>query len=113
MSVSDLPLPEHVLEVPRVNDSTHMYLEVENGQRWSIVDATWDRGLASLFPINEWYRDMSLAVPCLGFFSLEQSQRCADELSLPSIEIDNTANKAFFLRLNQWLEEIRRQKPLS
>ena len=83
---SDLPLPEHVLEVPRVNDSTHMYLEVENNQEWSIVDATWDIGLVS---------------------------RCAYELSLPSVEVDNTANKAFFFRLNQWLEEVRQQKSSS
>lgn len=51
---SDIGLPPEVLAVPHADDSTHVYVEVLVDGRWTILDPTWDSGLASVLPVTEW-----------------------------------------------------------
>ena len=107
---SALPLPEVVTREPHEDASTHAYLEVEtpDGSWWK-VDATWDKPLAQVLPINEWdlAADAVVAVPEKSTFSPEESARIVADETREAIEADLKVNGQFYAAVNRWLEEMR------
>lgn len=88
---------------------SHVYLEVYNKkqEKWMIVDATWDKGLAPKLPVSEWdgKGDTAIAVK-----PIEILKERIDKYDGPS-EVQRTelmkVNGQFFEAFNKWLESIR------
>lgn len=106
---SDLKLPAEVASVPHDDDCSHVYLEVKIGERWYIIDATWDPGLASVLPVNEWIdgADMVVAVPAIKILSPEASAEFMTKITVHDTEADLDKHREFYRALNNWLSEIR------
>lgn len=108
---SDLKLPSSVVAVHHEDESTHVYLEVKIGDGWKNVDPTWDTGVRSILPVNDWdgVSDTTIAVPVRETYSAEKS---ADIMahSADSNEImrDREKNGAFYKAFNDWLESVRK-----
>jgi hypothetical protein len=106
---SSLGLPQNVLEVSHDDNSTHAYLEVKIDQTWKKVDATWDKGLAGILPVNQWddSADEEIAVPVVSTFSAEESKVIMESENREVVEDDIKINGNFYQALNLWLEEVR------
>ena len=106
---SDIKLPLEVSSVPHEDDCTHAYLEVFINSSWKTVDATWDKGLSAIFPINEWdtISETPIAVPVLSIFSPEDSAEIIAKEDKEAVEADLKINGEFYKAFNYWLEETR------
>lgn len=107
---SGIDLPEELKNILYDDDSSHTYLEVEINDQWKIVDATWDKKLNGLFPVNEWdgKSDTRIAVPCVEILSPERSLSYLDHISIPEAIIsDLKINGDFYKAFNEWLEKYR------
>jgi len=107
---SDMFLPEKVLEISHDDKSTHAYLEVSIGEEWKKVDATWDKPLTSIFPVNEWdgVSDTAIAVPYITIYSPdEDTSTIMSNETREVIESDLKINGKFYEAFNQYLAEIR------
>lgn len=106
---SDIALPPDVASVPHDDDCTHVYLEVNIDGTWKIVDATWDPGLRSIFPVNEWIdgEEMTVAVPSRKTLSPEDSEEYMQALTSEDIETDMKKHHDFYQVFNEWLENAR------
>jgi len=107
---SDLNLPENLKIIPHENECTHSYLEVKIGNKWKIVDATWDKSLEGLLPVNDWdgKSDTVVAVPVQKCFSPEKSAKIMQKsLEEQSIIDDLKKNGDFYKAFNEWLEKYR------
>ena len=102
-------LPLKLEKIPHDNDCTHTYLEVYLGGKWRVLDATWDKGLRKLFPINEWDGKSStkLAVKSIKIFSPKKSLRIVKNQTKKIIEEDLKRNGKFYAAFNKFLEEKR------
>lgn len=109
---SDMALPPEVSLIPHDDEYSHVYLEVKSDDSWVIIDATWDPGLASILPINEWVEgeNMTVAVPVTKTLSPEDSAALMAAITPHDIEIDLEKHTAFYRALNEWLEKIRSKK---
>lgn len=107
---SDLQISTDVASVPHEDDCTHVYLELKMSDVWKIVDATWDPGLASVLPVNEWVegQDMQVAVPAVKTLSPEESDKYIRALTAHDAEIDMQKHRAFYQALNAWFERVRK-----
>lgn len=106
---SDLKLPIEVMSVPHDDDCSHVYLEVKTDERWCVVDATWDPGLASILPVNEWSEgaDMVVAVPAIKTLSPEDSEVFMKAITPHEVESDLDKHREFYRALNNWFNEVR------
>jgi hypothetical protein len=107
---SALNLPQDVVVLPHEDMGTHVYVEAEINDMWRAIDATWDKGLAQVLPVNEWdgQSDTKIAVPILELFSVEESAKIMEDSTNPvSFEKDIETNGTFYSGLNNWLAEIR------
>lgn len=106
---SDIDLPEKVKSVRHDNDSTHAYLEFEKDSEWRTVDATWDKGIGKIFPVEEWSGTSStgIAVKPVETFSPEKSEEIMRDDSQQTIESDLAVNGNFYQAFNEWLVELR------
>ena len=111
---STMSLPENLLTVPHDDNSTHVYLEVMVGGEWKKVDATWDKPLENILPVNEWdgLSDTKIAVPVISTYSPEESFSIMEGESKEIVEADLEVNGSFYKALNAWLEEVRLKNPL-
>ena len=84
---STLNFPKEVTKMPHDDNCSHTYLEVKTNGKWKIIDATWDKGLKNLFPINEWggKSDNKVAIPCFKILSPEESSEYKEK-NLQKIE---------------------------
>lgn len=108
---SDIALPPEVASVPHDDECSHVYLEVKSNDAWTIVDATWDPGLASILPINDWIdgEDMIVAVPATKTLSPADSAALMTAITPHDIEIDLEKHTAFYRAFNEWLEKVRQE----
>ncbi len=106
---NNLDLPKFLDIIPHNNDSTHAYLEVESSGKWRKVDATWDKPLQKILPINEWNLgvDARTAVPELEVFSPERSTLIIVDETKDDTEADLKINGKFYSAFNTWLEQVR------
>lgn len=107
---SDLNLPNSLQQTPHEDLCTHVYLEVKDGDRWIVIDPTWDRALEEVLPVGMWdgKKDTVLGVPVRDTFSPEESSRCMQESKdIQVIEDDLKKNGSFYKIFNKWLEECR------
>jgi hypothetical protein len=97
--------PELVAIAPRPI-CNHIFLKVyiPEQQVWRIVDPTWDKGLNSFLPINEWdgLSDTQLAYPgaSLEFVS------SVEELDYRNFDVTDLFTK----KLNNWYSSCRKDK---
>ena len=100
-----LKLPTEIFAIPHENSSTHVYLEIFIDNQWQDVDVTWDIGLKSIFPINQWNGGKNIiAVPVLKKFSSKKSQEIMDNETEEEITNDLKINGKFYEAFNWWLE---------
>lgn len=106
---SDLSLPREVSSIPHDDECSHVYLEILMDGEWMIVDATWDPGLASVLPVNEWTddKDMLVAVPATKTLSPDDSAAFMAAITPHDVEADLARHLPFYEALNTWLEVIR------
>ncbi len=106
---SDLGVPEKVLSLNTLDNPTHAYLEIAYNNDWTVVDATWDKGLSSVFPVNEWsdIPNMNIAVPEIEICSVERSADIMRLVDAGKIKTDFGELGGFYRELNKWLEEVR------
>lgn len=106
---SSMSLPEELINIAHEDVSTHVFLEVFLEGKWIVVDPTWDEGLRSVFPVNDWdgRSDTIIAVPVKIFFSYEESDRIMTQTSSAEIEDDLKKNGLFYNAFNFWLETVR------
>ena len=106
---SSMHLPENLLAVSHDNNSTHAYLEVKIGGEWKKVDATWDKSLASILPVNDWNEisDTTIAVSSITTYSPEESALIMSDETKESVEGDLKINGKFYEAFNQYLEQMR------
>ncbi len=106
---SDLPIPQDVSVVPHDDNSTHVYLEVMIEGAWKKVDVTWDKGISSALPVNEWdgVSDTPIAVPVISVHSPEESLVIVEAESKEVVEADLRVNGKFYDAFNRWLQGVR------
>lgn len=106
---SDMPLPVSVVAVPHEDASTHVYVEAKINNIWIDLDATWDSGLRSVLPVNDWdgHSSTAIAVPVQSLLSHEESTRIMAMESRESFDSDITVNGAFYQALNKWFANVR------
>ncbi|MDD4409070.1 MAG: hypothetical protein PHW52_00260 [Candidatus Pacebacteria bacterium] len=111
---SSMSLPENLLTIPHDDNSTHAYLEVLINEEWKKVDATWDKFLEKILPINEWdgVSDTRIAIPVISTYSPEESLLIMESESRKIVEADLEVNGSFYKAFNAWLEEVRLRYPL-
>ena len=101
-------IPSEILAVPHDNDILHLYLEVKLNGRWYQIDATIDKGLASVLPVNEWDGKTStpLCVEPTKIYTPKQSLEwcCQNE----EYTEDFARNGRFYRAINSWLDNIRK-----
>ncbi len=107
---SELSLPQVLLDIPHEDDSTHVYLRVLINDTWIDLDATWDAGLRTILPVNDWdgVSSTSIAVLEIERFSLEKSAEIMEEETPQEVEKDLKRNGAFYHVFNAWLAEVRK-----
>jgi hypothetical protein len=102
-------LPKSLKEIPHEDRMSHVYLEVcdKEQESWMIVDATWDKRLASKLPVSEWDGKGETAIAVKPIEILKER---IDKYDGPS-EAQRTelmkVNGQFFEAFNKWLESIR------
>lgn len=107
---SSIDLPSNVTSTPHDDNSTHQYLEIKIGDDWKIVDPTWDKGLGSTFPVNDWdgKSDTRVAVSAIKTFSPEESVKYIEKFSTDEETLsDLKINGDFYRAFNEWLVKIR------
>ena len=106
---SSLDLPESLKEIPHEDRMSHVYLEVYNKkqEKWMIVDATWDKGLAPKLPVSEWdgKGDTAIAVKPIEILK-ERIDKYDGPSEAQGAELMKV-NGQFFEAFNKWLESIR------
>lgn len=106
---SDMSLPENLMAIPHDDNSTHAYLEIMIDGDWKKVDATWDKQLKNILPVNGWdgMSDTKIAVPVISTHSPEESLSIMKNENKEILEADLKINGSFYQAFNNWLEEIR------
>jgi transglutaminase-like putative cysteine protease len=101
----------------RIPVTYHLACEAFLGERWVLLDATWDKGLAGTdFPVNENWDGKSntiLAIKSINDFIHEDAAKRDKEIkektaaySLPEkLELSRFSGE-----LNKWLDQIRKEK---
>ncbi len=109
---SDLHLPDEIATVPHDDNCSHVYLDALIDGQWRIIDATWDPGLSSILPVNEWVdgRDMKVAVPATKTLPPEESAEFMQSLTTHDAEVDLEKHREFYRALNQWFTEVRNSR---
>ena len=94
---SNLSLPENLLIIPHDDSSTHAYLEVMINGDWKKVDATWDKPLKNILPVNEWdgVSNTKIAVPVISTYSPEKSLSIMENGSREIVEAGLKINGKF------------------
>ncbi len=107
--VQNIPTDVHAL--PHADDSTHVYVEVLIDGIWVKVDPTWDRMLATIFPVAVWdgRHDTRIAVKPIVVYGIEESRQIMEDESADAIEKDLAINSEFYRALNDWLLRVRSQ----
>lgn len=103
----DLPVPEYILKLRHRDPDYHVWLEVNIYGTWKVIDATWDPGLSSVFPVNAWddFGQMKLAFPIQSRVPYEEVIVTVDPPE--SYEDEIVEQREFILALNTWLEKVR------
>ncbi len=104
----NLPIPRRLLRIEHTN-SHHVYLEAVINDRWINLDATWDKGLEKVLPVNYWdgISPTTIAVPPTKIYSPRESLSLFSEED--DIEEDLRKNGLFYKAFNEWLESNRRR----
>jgi hypothetical protein len=107
---SSLNLPKEIEKIPHDNDCTHTYLEIKIGNKWKILDATWDKRLNDLFHINKWdgKTDTKLALKPIKTFDPKESLKIVNNQNQKVITSDLKINIRFYKAFNDWLEKNRK-----
>ncbi len=107
-----LSLPPKILGMAHEALPSHQFLEVllpESGE-WVMVDATWDRRLSSILPINEWdgVSSTKCAVPVERFCSEQETASIFKECEDPKAVSAYFETHGPFLRaINRYFAEVR------
>ena len=106
---SSLNLPSELEKIPHDDYCTHIYLEINLGGKWEILDATWDKGLKRIFHVNEWdgKSDTEIAVKPIKIFSPQKSLKIVKDQNKEANEKDLEINGKFYKGFNEWLEKNR------
>jgi hypothetical protein len=106
---SSIELPTYVTDAPHEDDSSHAYLELRVADQWRVIDATWDRWLSKIFPVNEWglALDHVIAVDAIKTYDPNESTVIMASITREIIEEDLHHNGKFYKAFNHYLEEIR------
>jgi hypothetical protein len=109
---SNMKLPEELVAIPHQDDSSHAYLEIKIGEEWKKIDATWDKPLGRILPVNEWDRvsNTPIAVPFITTYSPEESLALITNETKEMIETDLANNGAFYKEFNEWLQQEREKQ---
>lgn len=108
---SSLNLPKEIANLPHSDGCSHTYLEVFIGDKWVIVDPTWDKGLKAIFHINEWdgKSDNEIAIIPLETLSPEESSEHIRNITTrETIIADLEESGKFYEAFNNWLDKIRK-----
>ncbi|MGC9310993.1 MAG: hypothetical protein ACP5E4_04710 [Candidatus Aenigmatarchaeota archaeon] len=110
---SSLNLPPDLEKIPHNEDCTHSYLEINLGDGWKILDATWDGGLKGIFHVNEWdgRSDTEIAVKQIKIFNPQRSLEIVNDQGEEAIKKDLAINGEFYMVFNGWLEAVRKSQP--
>jgi len=103
----EVGLPKDILDLIEDDLEMHAWLEFYIEDEWRAVDATWDKGLSSVFHINEWDGETAteVGVPLLKTFSPEKSE----EIMEAGDDDFTEQEERFFKAINQWLKEVRQE----
>lgn len=95
---SSMTLPEKVVSIPHMNESSHLYLEVLMDDNWITVDATWDSSIYKNFVISTWDGKSStnIAVEAIEIFSPEKSADLMENESNDQVLDDLKMNGDFY-----------------
>ncbi|MGV8161836.1 MAG: hypothetical protein ACP5N2_00710 [Candidatus Nanoarchaeia archaeon] len=106
---STLNLPKNLEKIPHDDDCTHTYLEIKIGNKWLILDATWDRDLKTIFHINKWdgKTNTKIAVPPTKIFTPKKSLEIVNNQDEKVINEDLKINREFYKGFNEWLNKNR------
>jgi hypothetical protein len=107
----DLGLPAEVMAAAHDDDASHTYFEAQFDGQWIVIDATWDIGLKSIFPINDWDGKSAtdIAVPTSEILSPQDGAAYLDEVSSPeAMAKDILMNGSFYKALNDYFEQVRK-----
>lgn len=107
---SNLNLPQKLEKISHDNDCTHTYLEIKIGEKWKILDATWDSGLKNLFHINQWdgKSNTKIAVKPTKTFTPQKSLEIVNNQNEEIIKKDLQINGKFYKGFNKWLDKNRK-----
>ena len=106
---SEVNLPKELLSIPHADLSTHVYLEIKIDGNWVNVDPTWDKGLKTILPVNEWdgKSNTAIAVKPTKIYDTEKSAEIMKDESNENLEKELKDSGEFFKALNEWLEVKR------
>ena len=103
---SSLNFPKEVKEIPHEDPCGHLYLEIKIKNKWKVLDATWDKGLEDILPVNYWdgKSETKIGVKPTRIYKPCIVEERADKATFKKeMEINGEFYKAF----NEWLEKKR------
>lgn len=109
-SWADLHVPKDILEIKHAEPGLHAWIEVLIDGEWKTLDATWDRALKSILPINDWsqFGSMKPAVPVLEMIPYEEV--VVFRHPHPDFDKELSEERLFLQRFNEWLAKVRRSQ---
>ncbi len=110
---SDLDIAEKVLAVVHEDRCEHLFLEIKIKNEWKVLDATRDKWLSHILPVNnrDWLSNCKIATdPVIEVYPLEKSKKMmkkwwAEEDFLG----DMKKSGPFYKSLNERLEKERQE----
>lgn len=106
-------LSKEIQAIPHEDEVAHLYLEVKIDGEWKTLDATLDKALEPVLPVNEWDGKNSTGI-CVKPTHIYSPQESLDsfytELSDKDFKRDIKKNGQFYKAINDWFEDIRRGK---
>ena len=108
----NLPLPKGLKRIIHSEYAGHTYLETEIDKKWETLDLTWDKGIESILPVQDWdgLSSTNLAVLPTKVYSPEE---CLMRFSIKDtpeiIERDLKINREFYKALNGWMSNARKE----
>ena len=104
-------IPKDIRAIPHEDEVEHIYLEARINGKWKRIDATLDKALESVLPVNEWDGKNStpICVKPKHIYSPQDSLAIFyTELSDKDFKNDIKNNWQFYKAINDWFEDIRR-----
>jgi hypothetical protein len=109
--LKDLNLPANILKKIKVDGGRHYYIEVYLNNQWIVLDASFDRYLQKLLPVNRWdgKNNTNISVNYTYILSPKKSEETAKvDFSIRKRVEETNLNKEFFKELNEIYKNIRK-----